>query len=133
MAKKARKAKRKSAPASARQGPRFSFGGWRLWIPLLLFAAVVAVYLPSVDHEFLYDDYEVILSNAPLRSIQDLGRILTERHFLSLPYYRPVVRSSLLLQRSLHGDTKGCSMHCPVSSIIQPWYMQRRPCSSGMP
>ncbi|MDE2666428.1 MAG: tetratricopeptide repeat protein [Acidobacteriota bacterium] len=107
MAKKARKAKRKSAPASARQGPRFSFGGWRLWIPLLLFAAVVAVYLPSVDHEFLYDDYEVILSNAPLRSIQDLGRILTERHFLSLPYYRPVVRSSLLLQRSLHGDEPG--------------------------
>ena len=68
---------------------------------------VVGVYLPSVDHGFLYDDYEVILSNAPLRSVQDLGRILTERHFLSLPYYRPVVRSSLLLQRSLHGDEPG--------------------------
>lgn len=69
--------------------------------------AVVAVYLPSVNHGFLYDDYEVILSNAPLRSFEDLGRILTERHFLSLPYYRPVVRSSLLLQRSLHGDEPG--------------------------
>ena len=30
-------------------------------------------------------------------------------------------------------SSKGCSMHWPVSSIIQPWYMQRRPCSSGMP
>ncbi len=68
---------------------------------------VVGFYLPSVDHGFLYDDYEVILSNAPLRSVQDLRRILTERHFLSLPYYRPVVRSSLLLQRSLHGDEPG--------------------------
>ena len=68
---------------------------------------VVGVYLPSVGHGFLYDDYEVILSNAPLRSIEDLGRILTERHFLSLPYYRPVVRSSLLLQRTLHGDQPG--------------------------
>lgn len=73
----------------------------------MLFVAVVAVYLPSVDHGFLYDDYEVILSNAPLRSVEDLGRILTERHFLTLPYYRPVVRSSLLLQRSLHGDQPG--------------------------
>jgi len=92
---------------SARREPRFSFGGSRLWVLLLLFVAVVAVYLPSVNHGFLYDDYEVILSNAPLRSVQDLGRILTERHFLSLPYYRPVVRSSLLLQRSLHGDEPG--------------------------
>lgn len=92
---------------SARREPRFSFGGSRLWVLLLLFAAVVAVYLPSVNHGFLYDDYEVILSNAPLRSFEDLGRILTERHFLSLPYYRPVVRSSLLLQRSLHGDEPG--------------------------
>ena len=60
-----------------------------------------------MNHGFLYDDYEVILSNAPLRSVEDLGRILTERHFLSLPYYRPVVRSSLLLQRTLHGDQPG--------------------------
>ena len=60
-----------------------------------------------MSHEFLYDDYEVILSNAPLRSVQDLGRIFTERHFLSLPYYRPVVRSSLLIQRTLHGDQPG--------------------------
>ena len=107
LAKKARKAKRKFRAGASPPGSRFSFGGWRLWVPLLLFAAVVAVYLPSADHGFLYDDYEVILSNAPLRSIQDLGRILTERHFLSLPYYRPVVRSSLLLQRSLHGDQPG--------------------------
>ena len=60
-----------------------------------------------MGYGFLYDDYEVILSNAPLSSVEDLGRILTERHFLSLPYYRPVVRSSLLLQRSIHGDEPG--------------------------
>ena len=107
MARKPRKAKRKSHSETSLPGPRFSIGAGRLWVPLLLFAAVVAVYLPSVNHGFLYDDYEVILSNAPLRSVEDLGRILTERHFLSLPYYRPVVRSSLLLQRSLHGDEPG--------------------------
>ena len=107
MARKPRKAKRKSPMESLRRGPRFSTGGWRLWVPVLLFVAVVGVYLPSVDHGFLYDDYEVILSNAPMRSVQDFGRILTERHFLSLPYYRPVVRSSLLLQRALHGDEPG--------------------------
>lgn len=107
LARKPAKARRKSRPGTPPPGSRFSLGGWRLWVPLLLFAAVVALYLPSVGHGFLYDDYEVILSNAPLRSVEDLGRILTERHFLSLPYYRPVVRSSLLLQRSLHGDQPG--------------------------
>ena len=107
LAKKSRKAKRKPRAQSSSQGSRFSAAAGRLWVPLLLFVVVVGVYLPSVGHGFLYDDYEVILSNAPLRSVQDLGRILTERHFLTLPYYRPVVRSSLLLQRSLHGDQPG--------------------------
>ena len=107
MAKKPGTAKRKSHAESSPQGSRLSTGFRRLWVPLLLFVVVVGIYLPSVGHGFLYDDYEVILSNAPLRSIQDLGRILTERHFLSLPYYRPVVRSSLLLQRTLHGDQPG--------------------------
>ena len=107
MAKKPGRAKRKSHAESSPQGSRLSTGFRRLWVPLLLFVVVVGIYLPSVGHGFLYDDYEVILSNAPLRSIEDLGRILTERHFLSLPYYRPVVRSSLLLQRTLHGDQPG--------------------------
>ena len=107
LAKKSGRAKRKPRAGASPAGSRFSFGGRSLWVPLLLFVAVVGVYLPSVDHGFLYDDYEVILSNAPLRSVQDLGRILTERHFLTLPYYRPVVRSSLLLQRALHGDEPG--------------------------
>ena len=107
MAKKPGRARRKSHAESSPQGSRLSTGLGRLWVPLLLFVVVVGIYLPSVGHGFLYDDYEVILSNAPLRSIEDLGRILTERHFLSLPYYRPVVRSSLLLQRTLHGDQPG--------------------------
>ena len=107
LAKKPGKAKRKSHSESSPSGSRFSTGSGRLWIPLLLFVVVVGIYLPSIGNGFLYDDYEVILSNAPLRSVQDFGRILTERHFLSLPYYRPVVRSSLLLQRALHGDQPG--------------------------
>lgn len=107
LARKPGKAKRKSRAGTPPRGSRLSAAVRQFGVPLLLFAAVVAVYLPSAGHGFLYDDYEVILSNAPLRSVQDLGRILTERHFLSLPYYRPVVRSSLLLQRSLHGDEPG--------------------------
>ena len=76
-------------------------------VPLVLFLAVVVIYLPSIGNDFLYDDYEVILSNDPVESVGDLAQIFSERHFPSLPYYRPVVRSTLLLQRAVHGDRAG--------------------------
>jgi len=76
----------------------------RFWIPLILFVTIIGIYSPSVENGFLYDDYEVILSHPPIQSFEDVSRIFTERHFPTLPYYRPVVRFSLLLQRSIHGD-----------------------------
>jgi Flp pilus assembly protein TadD len=69
----------------------------------LLFAATLP-YLSSVGNGFVYDDFEVILAQPAPRSPGDLARIFAEPHFLGLPYYRPVVRATLLGQKALHGD-----------------------------
>lgn len=66
--------------------------------------AVGCVYLPSVGNEFLYDDHEVIEVQPRPRSIGQIARIFAEPHFRGLPYYRPVVRASLLGQKAAHGD-----------------------------
>ena len=53
---------------------------------------------------WIYDDHVVILAQAPHRSFREFAHIFAERHFPNLPYYRPITRSTLLLQKSWHGD-----------------------------
>lgn len=66
--------------------------------------AVAATYAASLGNGFVYDDHEVILAQAPPRSAADLLAVFAEPHFLGLPYYRPVTRATLLVQKALHGD-----------------------------
>lgn len=73
--------------------------------PLLLAALVALVYLPSLGNGFVYDDHEVILAQPRPGSAPDLARVFAEPHFHGLPYYRPVVRATLLGQKALHGDS----------------------------
>jgi tetratricopeptide (TPR) repeat protein len=76
-------------------------------LPLALFAGVTLVYAPALRHGFVYDDFEVILAQPAPRSAGDLARVFAEPHGLplsKLPYYRPVTRASLLLQKAWHGD-----------------------------
>ncbi len=73
-------------------------------MPLSLVALAIGLYLPSLDNQFLYDDHEIILSNPPLSSFGDLLQIFRERHFPRVPYYRPITRTTFLLQKTLHGD-----------------------------
>jgi len=65
---------------------------------------VAATYLPSLANDFVYDDHEVIVVQPRPESPLDLARSFAEPHFRGLPYYRPVVRASLLGQKALHGD-----------------------------
>lgn len=73
-------------------------------VALCLAGVVVAVYLPSLWNDFVYDDHEVIVVQPPPESVGDLARLFAEPHFRGLPYYRPVVRASLLAQKAVHGD-----------------------------
>lgn len=91
-------------PASTRL-PSVSPPSANAWhAPLLLAVAVFAVYLPAVSNGFIYDDSQVILTQRAPESPADVARIFAERHFYNLPYYRPVTRATLLLQKALHGD-----------------------------
>jgi hypothetical protein len=74
---------------------------------LLLFAGVVALHCVALPNGFVYDDHEVVLQQAPVRSVADVARIFVEPHGLpqsQLPYYRPIPRATLLIQKGLHGD-----------------------------
>jgi tetratricopeptide (TPR) repeat protein len=71
---------------------------------LLLFVLVVSLYLPSTKFGFIYDDGLVILDQKAVKSLSDVARIFSEPHYDPLPYYRPVTRTLLLLQKGIHGD-----------------------------
>lgn len=73
-------------------------------IPLFLFLAVLGLYAPSAENEFVYDDNEVIVNQKAPASFAEVAGIFGERHFPNLPYYRPVTRTTLLLQKTFHGD-----------------------------
>jgi Tfp pilus assembly protein PilF len=64
----------------------------------------VAVYLPSMRNDFIYDDIVLIVNQDPPRSAADLARIFTERHWGNLPYYRPIARLTMVLQKWAHGN-----------------------------
>ena len=74
------------------------------WIAWLLLLAVTTFYLPSIFNGFIYDDEEIILLHDGPRTLQQAARVFAEQHFPNLPYYRPVTRLTLLLQKTIHGD-----------------------------
>lgn len=69
-----------------------------------LVVVIALLYAPSLANDFVYDDHEVIEVQPRPAGVADLARVFAEPHFRGLPYYRPVVRASLLAQKALHGD-----------------------------
>ncbi len=70
----------------------------------VLVVGIALLYAPSLANDFVYDDHEVIEVQPRPAGIADLARVFAEPHFRGLPYYRPVVRASLLAQKAVHGD-----------------------------
>ena len=102
-ARRARRARSRAARRRKPPRPASRFDTSRLF-PLILFLAVLALYAPSAGNEFVYDDNEVIVNQKAPASFADVAGIFGERHFPNLPYYRPVTRTTLLLQKTFHGD-----------------------------
>lgn len=78
------------------------------WWPALGAAALVALvaltYAPATGLGFIYDDYELIVDREAPRSAGEIARAFAERHWPTLPYYRPIARASMLAQKALHGN-----------------------------
>ncbi|MGE5549976.1 MAG: tetratricopeptide repeat protein [Bacteroidota bacterium] len=87
-------------------GGRTSFSAWckRHAGALCLFVLVASVYSLWAGNEFIYDDHNMVNNQTGLYSLSDLGRVFSEPHDPVLPYYRPVTRTTFLLQKAWHGD-----------------------------
>ncbi|MBI1785584.1 tetratricopeptide repeat protein [Candidatus Sumerlaeota bacterium] len=72
--------------------------------PGIFFLLIAALYAPAMRNDFIYDDFEVILNHPAPRSWRDIAQLFNERHFPHLPYYRPITRTTLFLQKAIHGD-----------------------------
>ena len=73
-------------------------------LPILLAVMVVLVYLPSTRNGFIYDDHKIILAHPGAATPGEIAQIFREPHFPRFPYYRPVTRSTLLIQKAMHGN-----------------------------
>ncbi len=69
-----------------------------------LVATVAIAYAPAARLGFIYDDYELIVDREPPRSAREIAQVFAERHWPTLPYYRPIPRASMLAQKALHGN-----------------------------
>ncbi|MGH0032487.1 MAG: tetratricopeptide repeat protein [Myxococcota bacterium] len=69
-----------------------------------LFAVVLAVYAPSAGFGFIHDDRQLVLRQPMPASLLEVASVFGEPHWPGLPYYRPVSRSTMVLQKYLHGD-----------------------------
>ena len=72
--------------------------------PLLLLFFVTVFYLPSARNDFVYDDHTLIRDQPTPRSLLETLNVFGERHWDDLPYYRPVSRLTMVVQKYFHGD-----------------------------
>jgi tetratricopeptide (TPR) repeat protein len=90
----------RAAPAHAKAAP-IPFDAYALG----LFVLVVACYSPSWGAGFVYDDFPLILDQPVPRSFGDFAAILGQGHWNDLPYYRPLSRLLLGLEKLVFGDS----------------------------
>lgn len=76
---------------------------FRFELPAVLFVVVTLLYLPSIRNGFVYDDETLILKEDRPDSVEDFTEIFGQRHFPTVPYYRPVSRLTFRLQHAIHG------------------------------
>jgi len=80
----------------------------RRWlVSLLLFLSVTGIYLPSVRNDFIYDDFILIVRETTPQSFTEIFRVFRERHWHDLPYYRPLSRLTMVIQKYWHGNRPG--------------------------
>jgi hypothetical protein len=101
---------------------------------LILFLIILCVYYPSFKFDFIYDDFIVITEQPPLTGVSDVFRIFHERNCPHPPYYRPIVRTTLLLQKTISGNNPAPFHQCNVfllwiAAVCVYWLLRQPPLS----
>ncbi len=83
----------------------------RLMAPWLIGILAVLLYLPSLRNGLVYDDEVLISNETPPAALADYAAVFGKpRHFANLPYYRPLPRLTVLVQKGLH-DNRAAPYH----------------------
>ncbi len=98
---------------------------------IVLFVAVSAFYAHAVRYGFIYDDHKLIVNPPAPRSVGEVLGVFTERHWKGLPYYRPVARLTMVVQKALHGDDPalyhGFNVLLMGALAVVTWWLFRQP------
>jgi hypothetical protein len=73
-------------------------------IPWECFVIIVLFYSLALNNEFIYDDETLIVNAARPQSIGMAFSVFKERHWPDLPYYRPVARFTMVVQKFIFND-----------------------------
>ena len=108
-------------------------------IRLAMFAvllATAAVYIQTLEYEFVYDDYPQIVETSQFNSWRMIPRYFTghvwswQKPYASGPYYRPLFLVSLLVQQKLFGQDAmwwhftSVALHLLVTLLV--YFLARR-------
>ncbi|MDP8980366.1 MAG: tetratricopeptide repeat protein [Acidobacteriota bacterium] len=110
-----------------------------VWIRLAMLAvllATAAVYLQTLEYEFVYDDYPQIVETSQFNSWRMVPHYFTgnvwawKRAYAPTPYYRPLFLVSLLIQQKLFGldamwwHLTSVALHLLVTLLV--YFLARR-------
>lgn len=93
----------KQNDSTSKSPPHAKARKFRFGLPAALFLLVTLLYMPSVRNGFVYDDETLILKEDRPDSVEDFTEIFGQRHFPTVPYYRPISRLTFRLQHAIHG------------------------------
>tara|TARA_Y100000588_G_scaffold271323_1_gene287039 strand:+ start:852 stop:3362 length:2511 start_codon:yes stop_codon:yes gene_type:complete len=72
--------------------------------PCLLFVFVITLYAPSTRNDFVFDDHILIVTQPKPYSAMDFLDSFSEPMDDTLPYYRPIAKLTMLVQKRLHDN-----------------------------
>ncbi len=103
--------------------------GWRIAGAVALLAAAALPYLRTPANGFVWDDFETIVRNADVHSLENLGEILTTPD-LTPPYFRPLTRALFALEWEAFGATPAAfhavSVVLHAGAVLAVWLLARR-------
>jgi tetratricopeptide (TPR) repeat protein len=103
---------------------------------LAVLLATAAVYIQTLEYEFVYDDYPQIVETSQLNSWRMIPQYFTghvwawKRSYAPTPYYRPLFLVSLLVQHKLFGldamwwHITSVALHLLVTLLV--YFLARR-------